>query len=537
MDKSTTGEEVDLYLRLSVDAEGADSIERQERDLRAWADREGLRVREVWSDAGRSGYRDVKRAGFESALAALANAEVRTLAVWKLDRLSRRGAGQIGVVLDDVERVGGRLVFLRDGLDTSSGNASRLPIVTMSEISRAESANTSLRVKSRKHTDRLAGQYLGGLPPYGYAVDDARHFVPLEPEFSSMREVVWRVLEGESLMTICRDFNERGVLTQRAKKHLAKRDRLPGPGCDCGTDEKPCKESLWRPSALSAALRSPGLAGLMPEKTTDEHGRWKAAVVAWRHPDTGETVSLMAPGREPIASEAEQARLLSVMDSRLRQYGRGSRPVRQPKSLLGGLLVCASCGRTAHTFGNSYRCRKWKADASDCAAPLSVSVEAVEEAVVRAWVGRLAQLHDEPESPLLAAVADRWLQKFDPAPLRERERLRSDLEDVKTRLASADDDHYVKATLDIERYARVSARLEEQRARLVLRLAELPQPEADLGALLDPELSLPAFTTASVPEQRDLLRLAIERVEVSRAPKRGTRFDPSSRMRVSWVGD
>ena len=500
---------VDLYLRLSVETDGADSLERQESDLREWAAREGLTVRHIWRDSGRSGYRNVKRAGFDGALKALTSGDVRTLAVWKLDRLSRRGAGQIGVVLDDVERVGGRLVFLRDGLDTSNGNSARLPIVTLSEIARSESANTSLRVKSRKDANRRQGRYLGGPPPYGYEVDEARHFVPKEPEFQVMREVVRRVQDGDSLLAVCRDFNSRGVPTRRGGQ--------------------------WRVNTLSAALRSPGLAGLMPEKTRADDGSWVPKVEAWRSPETGETVSLMAEGCEPIASEAEQARLLAVMDSRLRRYGRGKRPVRQPSSLLGGLLVCATCGGKAHTFGNSYRCRKWTADGNDCPSPLSVSTGVVETAVVRAWAARLAALHDEPESPLLQAVAARWLERNDPGPMREREELRSLADDARARMDRADEDHYVSGRLDADRHARITARLQDEIARLNARLAELPEPTADLGGLLDPEISLPAFAASGVHEQRQLLRLAIERVEVTPAPKRGARFAPDERVTITWA--
>ena len=87
---------VDLYLRLSVDRDGTDSLERQEADLRAWAAGASLTVRRVWRDAGKSGYKHgVLREGFDAAVAAVTSGEVATLAVWKLDRLSRRGAGQV----------------------------------------------------------------------------------------------------------------------------------------------------------------------------------------------------------------------------------------------------------------------------------------------------------------------------------------------------------------------------------------------------------------------------------------------------------
>ncbi|MDT0179934.1 recombinase family protein [Microbacterium sp. ARD31] len=502
---------VDLYVRLSIDKEGKDSLERQEADLREWAQREGLAVRRVWRDAGRSGYKQgVKRPDFDAAVAAVASGEVGTLAVWKLDRLSRRGAGQVGTVLDAVDAVGGRLFFLKDPLDSAASN-SRMLIMLMSELARAESANTSTRVRAKKESSRREGKYLGGPAPWGYTVDENRQLRQHASEALLVRELVDRVLAGDALLAVCRDWNSRGIPTRRSG-------------------------SEWRPSTLSAALRSPALAGLMPEKRRDEtSGKWSTSTAAWRDPATGEVVSLMAPGYPAIVSESERLRLLEVMDGRLRRYGRGMRPVSQPKSLLGGLIKCAACHRPANTFGNSYRCRKWHADGSDCERPLNVSVALIESEVRRAWAYGLASL--EHDSPILGAVADHWLAKFDPAPVQAKRDYLEQLDSARARLASADHDYYVRETLDEERHARITGALKDRIAAMEEHLRALPQPDADLGALLDPELSLPGIEAAGVLEARTLLRLAIERVEVAAAPYPGARFHGRQRMRIKWAGE
>ncbi|MFD8228473.1 recombinase family protein [Streptomyces massasporeus] len=81
--------DADLYLRLSVHREGKTAIERQEADCRAWAAGHGLVVRQAHVDRGRSGFKDVTRKGFEAARRAVTSGAVRTLIVWKLDRLAR----------------------------------------------------------------------------------------------------------------------------------------------------------------------------------------------------------------------------------------------------------------------------------------------------------------------------------------------------------------------------------------------------------------------------------------------------------------
>ncbi len=84
----------DLYLRLSLDGEGKTAIDRQEADCRAWAERNGLTVRKVHIDRGRSGYKNVSRKGFDAAITAATAGVVGVLIVWKLDRLSRKASAR-----------------------------------------------------------------------------------------------------------------------------------------------------------------------------------------------------------------------------------------------------------------------------------------------------------------------------------------------------------------------------------------------------------------------------------------------------------
>ena len=69
----------------------------------------------------------------------------QSLYVAKLDRLTRRGMGHVGLILDELEKVSGRIVFVADGLDTSEPGA-RPVIAILAEQARAESDNTSWRV-------------------------------------------------------------------------------------------------------------------------------------------------------------------------------------------------------------------------------------------------------------------------------------------------------------------------------------------------------------------------------------------------------
>lgn len=218
---------VDFYLRLSVDREGKDSLERQESDLRKWAKREGLTVRKVWRDAGKSGYKTgVVREDFDAAIRAVSSGEVDALAAWKLDRLSRRGAGQVGLVLDAVEEVGGRLVFLQDSLDTKVPGH-RMVILMVSEQARTESANTSMRVSAKIASDAAQGLPKGGVRSFGWEADGT---TLRDSEADLVRRAVKAYLKGNrSMLQIAKDWTAAGVLTDGMKRSKKGRDGVVRP--------------------------------------------------------------------------------------------------------------------------------------------------------------------------------------------------------------------------------------------------------------------------------------------------------------------
>ncbi|MGP3944903.1 recombinase family protein [Streptomyces sp. 6N106] len=120
-----------------------------ERGVELRLKREGLTVREVWKEELSAFKAGVVREEFDSAIAAVLAGEVRHLLVWKLDRLSRRGMGQVGQVLDQFEAAGARLVAHVDGLDSSVPQHRGL-FAWLAEQARSESFNTSTRTRRTK---------------------------------------------------------------------------------------------------------------------------------------------------------------------------------------------------------------------------------------------------------------------------------------------------------------------------------------------------------------------------------------------------
>jgi site-specific DNA recombinase len=89
----------------------SNSPENQDRITKHAALIHGLRIKPGYEFFDvKSASKDVRRQGFEGAVAALMNREIEALIVPKLDRLSRRGMGQIGLLLDHLRRRRSRLL-------------------------------------------------------------------------------------------------------------------------------------------------------------------------------------------------------------------------------------------------------------------------------------------------------------------------------------------------------------------------------------------------------------------------------------------
>lgn len=488
----------DLYLRLSLDFEGATAIERQEAECRRWCAAHGLTVRAVHVDRGVSGFATtVHRDGFDSASRAVTSGETSTLVVWKLDRLSRRGVGQVGQLLDAFERVGGRLVSVADQLDTAQPQA-RMIIALLSEFARAESETMGMRIKSAKEAARARGEWLSGKPPIGYAVAPDKRLVPVEPAASAVRTVFTMLAAGKTLLQACVYLNDAGIPNSRGNR--------------------------WTDSALSEALRTCAYAGLQPERHVTAEGRHAPGKhKVYRNRDTGMEVSCLTPGANPIVPRALQLEAFDAMTARLRQYGPYHRPGQRNQSMLvRGLGRCGSCGRALVNFGGSYKCRRSDRDGTiACTAPVSAKRDVVDAVVADLWIDLVAT-DTSVARDLRQAVSLTW-----EPPQKSAKRwstLHAELVDLRTRLADADIARFVRGDLDEQRHHNVVDSL-TRRIDLLEGVERRTDLRVDTRALNDADQVRTRFLAEESEGQRRLLRLAFTRIDVAKAATRGGRFD------------
>lgn len=494
---------VDLYLRKSrivrqEDPRDLTSIKAQEDSGRAWAAREGYRVRQVWVD-NLSAWSAIERPEFDRALAAILAGEVPALWCAFLDRFTRKGIDDIGPILGKA-----RVIFDYDGLD-SSIERDRRWIIDRAEQAREYSVRLSYNIKSTKATMRARGQWTQ-MAPYGLQADKDRklHHVPDK----------WRVVL-HIVRCVALGFAERTV----AKALNSGPHPIPGPG-----------GGHWQANAISRILHNPVYEGwqVAPRRQKTTRGRFQVY-----QDKAGNRVGVLADGVEPIPPE---------LLTRARQVAAGhtfatpEQAAREgtTRQLLTDGVNCEGCRGGASPDSNNYRC--WRAvQGAPCEAPVSVSRKVLEQYVTEAWFSRMNSA--QPDDPLLLIAAERWTgfqQPENAAELAEATAaLRAATAGVQ-RLAAQQASGLFDPPFD----AHLPKLQTEARAALdnaKKRVAKATPKRLDITFLLDDARIRQAWESADLGLRRELLRLVIRRVVVRKGRRGQNFFDGPGRVDIHWL--
>ena len=205
---------VGIYLRISEDRDGEQTAtKRQRADCRRYAKSHGWEAVDVFEDVDVSAFKSVRRPEFERMLGAVRDKHVDGVLAWKIDRITRRQKDLVR--LDEVcEQAGAFIATVVEGIDTREPTGRFVAELLVAQA-RMESENSSIRV-IRKHKEMAkAGEpSLGGTRAFGYSKDRST-IVPKEAGL--IREATQRIIAGEGVRGICRDWEQRGVVTPTGK--------------------------------------------------------------------------------------------------------------------------------------------------------------------------------------------------------------------------------------------------------------------------------------------------------------------------------
>ncbi|MFI6654770.1 recombinase family protein [Streptomyces sp. NPDC050523] len=489
-------QEIDLYLRKSAitrQRERALTFRAQEERGRRWADEHDYTVRKVWAD-NLSAYTDTVRPEFDKAIGALLADEVPALWCYAADRFSRKGAGSVIPLLD----AGKRIVFDYERLD-SADPRDRRDIINRVEEAREYSALLSHRVTGTKEQQRDEGAWLGGAP-YGFEIADRetrklRH----ADTWPTLIRIFEATAEGKSARTIARELNS---------------DDIPSPD-----------GISWGGSTIHRMIQTPVYEGWQAVSLT-RGGR----SVPYRN-RKGERVPVLADDVEPVPADLVKRARLAVAGHLpvAPEYQRG-----KVKHLLSGLLRCASCGGGTAIHGRSYRCYNYTVG-KPCAEPASAMRSLIEAYVYEEWLRAVLSADLDDADPLMIAVAQRWVALTKPEETEEHRQAVAAVKAAEKALQRLAEDR--AAGIYDGAMGRFYPRLvEEAEADLVTaenRAAEFGGT-VDLTIFDDMDMMAAAWEAADDIMRRDLIRLAIDKITVTRG-LRGKPFVGDERCVITWA--
>ena len=527
-----------ILCRKSAGREGMrePSIQGQERRGRDVAAALGMQVGPVWRESGSaSRFRRPSRGERSAplrALRALEAGEIQALWLPRVDRWSRQGAGSVLGIIEPADGIPRRLLFDRNdpenpGIALDSTNPrDREEIIRLAEAARRETEVLSERVRSTKRAQLENGEWVSPRAPYGLRVVARR--VEIDIDDGETELYIERKLElddspgpngrthAETARYALYELPVNHGCTQRGAAHRLNLEGIPSPS-----------GGTWSVGTYARMLRHPTYAGW--QITSIDTGRSRKRIRYLN--GLGRPVSVMVG--PPLLTNDEQREAIAAVSRGGWDRRNGSGP------LLRGLLVCAGC--SGKMVGNAKRYACWRSQqGAPCPAPARVAATSVEGFVHERWEAKL--VWSDPDSELINAIAERWRARERPEETAEHQRLRSELAEAERALERVWADRraglYEGPSDRFFRPMLADATAEAQRARDELNArmnADATAGATDISFLLDPEMCRDYWASADRPLRRDLLRLAIDRVVVRRAPRQGVPFDGPNRCTIEWA--
>jgi DNA invertase Pin-like site-specific DNA recombinase len=210
-----------IYCRISLDRAGAGlGVARQEEDCRKLAAQLGWPVADIYVDNDVSAYSGKPRPAWQRLLRQVESGTVDAVLCWHVDRLTR-SPRELDDVIDLADRHGLALATVTGDIDLQSPTG-RMVARLLGASARYESEHKGERQRRQIQQAAEAGhQVAGGKRPYGYALErgSGRITATVDPvEGPIVSECARRVLAGESIASITRGLNDRGVLTSEGHR-------------------------------------------------------------------------------------------------------------------------------------------------------------------------------------------------------------------------------------------------------------------------------------------------------------------------------
>lgn len=210
------GSRAAVYIRYSSEnqREGY-SVEYQLDECKKYIDDHGFVFVRSYVDEAVSGRSANNRTGFFDLLADVKLGLYDVVIVYKYSRFARN-LMEATLYRQQIEKYGARLVSAMERIDdtTPEGRMMRNIIVAMDEY---YSDNLSTFVQSSMYTAAKSGKYLGGILPYGFAVNENGEYIENKAEADIVRRIFELRASGAMPADILRIFRAEGIRSRNGK--------------------------------------------------------------------------------------------------------------------------------------------------------------------------------------------------------------------------------------------------------------------------------------------------------------------------------
>lgn len=185
-----------LYERLSRDDElqgESNSILNQKRLLEDYAQRNGIRHFEHFTDDGISGTR-FDRPGFQAMMRVVSEGRACAVIVKDMSRLGRDYL-KVGQYMELLRQKGVRLIAVNDGVDSFNGDDDFTPFRNI--MNEWYARDTSKKIRSTFKTKGMSGKHVSGNVSYGYKWNESRDQWIIDEEAASVvRRIFQMTIDG-----------------------------------------------------------------------------------------------------------------------------------------------------------------------------------------------------------------------------------------------------------------------------------------------------------------------------------------------------
>ena len=171
-------------------------------------------LREQYDDGGVSGG-TLERPGLKALMQDIEDCLIDVVVVYKIDRLSRSLA-DFAKLVEVFDRTGVTFVSVTQQFNTTT-SMGRLTLNILLSFAQFEREVTAERIRDKFAASRKKGIWMGGVPPYGYRVENRKLIVD-EEKAEHIRWIFSRFVEIGSATELARQIDQRGLSTPNGNR-------------------------------------------------------------------------------------------------------------------------------------------------------------------------------------------------------------------------------------------------------------------------------------------------------------------------------